>query len=157
MPSPTEDWFAKRELPRLELNIAVWVYTVAMPKTGDARAQWRDSVLADAYRDEDLRRVYALDISGGGMCVCFDVQQLEYLRSIFEQKALVGLTFFVPDPENPVQIHAVSEIRWSEEFNEEKQHGMRVGVRFIKLKPSDRDVIINWIIKRHIEKGLHEH
>lgn len=151
------DWYAQRDLPRLDLDIAVWVYrlsTVKVPKPileGKASAQ-----NLDQYDDNELRRVQSKDLSGGGMLVYFDDSQAEYIRSVIANKEKLGLTFFIPDPEHPAQVRAISEIRWCEDPAEEEKKGIRIGCRFIRIRPADKDLIINYVIKKMIEKGLEE-
>ena len=88
------------------------------------------------------------------MSLFFDAAQADYINRVIEQNSRIGMTFFIPDPDNPTQIRAISEFRWAEEIKDAQKNGKRIGLRFVRIKPSDRDVIVNWVIKKMIEKGL---
>lgn len=148
------DWFAKRELPRLDLDIAVWIYAVPSTQEAAKPPVVKDFKDLSEYDDDELRMVQAMDISGGGMSLFFDANQADYINRIIDQNSRIGMTFFIPDPENPTQIRAISEFRWEEEVKVAQKEGKRIGLRFVRIKPSDRDVIVNWVIKKMIEKGL---
>lgn len=101
------------------------------------------------------RKGTAKNISGGGLYFISSKMHQGIIRKLLGHFNKLSLEFYLPDFQN--KIRALGEVRWVKgklRWWNIFARDWELGVRFIYIRPEDRDSIIKYIINKQIEDHL---
>lgn len=101
------------------------------------------------------RKGTAKNISGGGLYLVSPRMSQGVIKKLLRKINKLSIEFYLPDFQYKIDV--LGEVRWVRDgigwWNIFPRH-WELGVRFVYIKPEDKDSIIKYVINRQIERHL---